>query len=781
MPIIETHKMEPSIAHAPEGQQIYNGLDCCLTFEVFEAVSKLTNEEPQIYKFERALQAPILEIMLRGWKVDEYERQLNIKLLRERITAINSCLQEFAFAVWGKELNPRSPKQLQDFFYGTMKLPEQWTSKKGVKKLSTDRETLEKLDLYFHARPIIACILAIRENSKKLEVFETEVSSDGRFRTSYNIAGTETGRLSSSAAADWTGRNLQNIEDELRKMFIADDGWKLCHIDLEQAESRETGFTLGKLFDDWTYLDACEGGDLHTTTCKLIWPSLGWTGDPVSDRQLADQIFYRHWSYRDMSKRGGHGCLTPEHEVLTRTGWVRITDKPLEIMVWENENYSHFDTVSNWTDHLYTGELQVYDGNSLSAQMTHDHRVPFCKDQRYPVIERPAEAGPYGYIPLGSGYTGGTEIVPARLIAAFMADGHQKSTNTMEFHFHKERKFQRLVHLCEQYGFWYELKPDQNKMTVKGTLPKKAGAFMFNWTRQCLLDFVRELEYWDGTSRAAGGFAISSIDREQLEWFQTFGRILGFGGNISGPRTSGYGSTVYRLQQNNRKYATARSIQWGKLSVQNQRVLCPTVPSGWFYIRHNGKISVTGNTTYYGTPFTMARHLKVPTKLMEDFQRAFFEAYTAIPKWHRWVAQELQQHQYLETLFGRGRHFFGRPNDDTTLREAIAFGPQGSTADRMNLGMWRTWKYMPEVQLLAQGHDAIDFQYRPKDEAEIIPQALKLIEVELEHKGRKFIVPGEAKVGWNWSSYHEKKNPNGLMKYKGSDTRERINGLNRVM
>jgi DNA polymerase I len=492
MPIIETHNLREGV-YSAESQQIYNGLDCCLTFEVFEAVSRLTNEEPQIYKFERALQAPILEIMLRGWKVDEYERQVNIKLLRERITAINSCLQEFAFAVWGKELNPRSPKQLQDFFYSTMKLPKQWSSKKGVKKLSTDRETLEKLDLYFHARPIIACILAIRENSKKLEVFETEVSSDGRFRTSYNIAGTETGRLSSSAAADWTGRNLQNIEDLLRKMFISDDGWKLCHIDLEQAESRETGFTLGKLFDDWTYLDACESGDLHTTTCKLIWPDLGWTGDRVLDRELADRNFYRHWSYRDMSKRGGHG------------------------------------------------------------------------------------------------------------------------------------------------------------------------------------------------------------------------------------------------------------------------------------------------TTYYGTPFTMARHLKVPVKLMEDFQRAFFDAYPAIPRWHRWVAQQLQQEQYLETLFGRGRHFFGRPGDDTTLREAIAFGPQGSTADRMNLGMWRVWKHMPEVQLLAQGHDAIDFQYRPEHEAEIIPKALKLIEVELEHKGRKFVVPGEAKVGWNWSSYHEKKNPNGLMKLKGTDNRKRLSNLDRVM
>ena len=284
-------------------------------------------------------------------------------------------------------------------------------------------------------------------------------------------------------------------------MFVADAGWKLCGIDLEQAESREVGWLCGVLFEDWSYLNACEGGDLHTTTAKLIWPELGWSGPASADRVLAEQKFYREFSYRDMSKRGGHG------------------------------------------------------------------------------------------------------------------------------------------------------------------------------------------------------------------------------------------------------------------------------------------------SNYYGTPFTMARHLKVPTRVMEDFQSRYFEAFPCIPRWHRWTAERLQRDGVLVTPFGRRRQFFGRSNDDATLRKAIAFSPQSSTGDRLNLGLWRIWQRMPQVQLLAQVHDAVYFQFREtENEAAIVSQALELIaNIPLTHNGRTFLVPGEAKVGWNWGSQDPKKpelNPDGLVKWKVSlpDLRKRSSqGLERLL
>lgn len=493
----------------PTVHQIYCGLDTCVTFEVFEALGAILSsrqaepssepEWPLLYSFERALQAPALDMMLRGFAIDGYERAKGIAQLSADVLVLEAQLNELAHVVWGKNLNPRSRKQLLEFFNTAMRLPETWTSKKGERKLSMDREALEKLDLYFHARPIVALVLETRTLAKQLNVLETEISHDGRMRTSYNIGGTNTGRWSSSSDVNGTGTNLQNIDPKLRRMFIADEGWKLCGIDLEQAESREVGWLCGTLFNDWGYLDACEGGDLHTTTARLIWPSLGWTGSAKEDRKLADQIFYREFSYRDMSKRGGHA------------------------------------------------------------------------------------------------------------------------------------------------------------------------------------------------------------------------------------------------------------------------------------------------TNYLGTPFTIARHLKVPTKLIEDFQLPYFTAFPGIPRWHQWTAERLQRGGVLTTPFGRSRQFFGRSDDDATLRKAIAFSPQSSTGDRLNLGLWRIWKYMPEVQLLAQVHDAVYFQLpdrSPAYESAVVQKALGLIEIELQHAGRSFVIPGEAKVGYNWGLYNAEMNPDGLKKWtpNAPDTRGRAsNGKDRVL
>lgn len=286
-------------------EQIYNGLDCCVTFEVFEELDRQLRERndpsfQMVYDFERGLQAPAIDMMLRGWKIDQYERECNDKRLQKDLNRLEHILDRYAKAVWGKGVNARSHDQLKAFFYGAMGIPEVVISFKGVKRVSVNREALEKVSNYFYALPIVKCIFAIRDVSKLLSVLRTEISSDGRMRTSYNIAGTETGRWSSSKSIEGTGTNLQNITPELRKMFVADEGKTLIHVDLEQAESRVVGLIFWALFGDRSYLDAHESGDLHTTNAMRLWP------DVVHGKDSAEIFFYLKHTYRDMAKRGGH-------------------------------------------------------------------------------------------------------------------------------------------------------------------------------------------------------------------------------------------------------------------------------------------------------------------------------------------------------------------------------------------------------------------------------------------------------------------------------------------
>ena len=75
----------------------------------------------------------------------------------------------------------------------------------------------------------------------------------------------------------------------------------------------------------------------------------------------------------------------------------------------------------------------------------------------------------------------------------------------------------------------------------------------------------------------------------------------------------------------------------------------------------------------------------------------------------------------------------------------------------MNLGLWRVWHAEREVELLAQTYDSITFQVDAtrgqKYIDDKIGRVLELIKVELvAPRGRKYSVPGEAKIGWNWGS-----------------------------
>lgn len=303
---------------------VYNGLDCCVTLEVRDALlPQLDAVTNKTYDFSRAMQGPVLEMMMRGVLVDQVRRQEVLKSFNEKIERYDAQLTKIVREGIGQlvESTPkskwwRSPVQLKNLFYDVMKLPAvKQRNAKGIYAPTTNRDALEKLDAsYLVAGPITSHLLALRELDKKRGFLETGIDPDGRIRTNFNIAGTNTGRLASSMSDFGTGTNLQNVDRELRSVFVADPGWKFANLDLEQGDARNVGAICWNNFVEQygeayagSYLDACESGDLHTYNSRLIWPEKPWTGDLAIDRPIAEEIFYRQDSYRQMSKKGGHG------------------------------------------------------------------------------------------------------------------------------------------------------------------------------------------------------------------------------------------------------------------------------------------------------------------------------------------------------------------------------------------------------------------------------------------------------------------------------------------
>src|SRR5574337_1516108 len=305
MKIIRTHETDPFTLTGFDRDQTYNGLDVCVTSEILEPMlSQLEGCTSSTYEFERGLQGPVLDMRLRGCLVDKARKAAVIDDLWERLDQLETDLSRLVLdGVGMPSFNWQSHHDLRRLFYDHLGLQE--IRRSG--RVTIDEDARNELEVYPLATQIVRHINAITIIGKKLEVLRTEIDNDGRIRTSYNIAGTSTGRFSSSLSEFGTGGNLQNIEEALRSIFIADPGYKFAKFDGKSCQSRIVGAIEWNLFRDPTYLDITESGDPHTAVAKLVWPGLGWTGDQNRDKALAETPFFRHYTNRFMCKKIGHG------------------------------------------------------------------------------------------------------------------------------------------------------------------------------------------------------------------------------------------------------------------------------------------------------------------------------------------------------------------------------------------------------------------------------------------------------------------------------------------
>lgn len=182
-------------------------------------------------------------------------------------------------------------------------------------------------------------------------------------------------------------------------------------------------------------------------------------------------------------------------------------------------------------------------------------------------------------------------------------------------------------------------------------------------------------------------------------------------------------------------------------------------------------------TNYYGTAVTMARHLKVETKVIAEFQEKYFNAFPEIQEWHLEVISEVQRAGKMVTPLGRERQFWGRPDDPATHREAIANGPQSLVADVMDEGLIQVQEWLikecdyarimahTDAGLLAQAHDAGMFLIPIDGAGEILREILErmVYPVDFGELG-VMSIPAEMSIGLNWGK-HKEKNPAGLREW----------------
>ncbi len=287
------YKDDGGMGKTPEQEWKYNCKDCCVTWECAMEIRKELEDFGTLDFYEQhsnKLITPLGTMQRLGIRVDLERRSKLDKELEDKLVELNTRIEKAV----GYPLNANSPKQVKEFLYEDIGLPPiyKWGKKNGkkAKVVSTSEEAIEELQKRTD-NPVLQIILEIRRVRKLLSTYvRAELESNGRICCSYKIAGTETGRLSSSKSIYNRGTNLQNIPraPTVRAMFIPDEGLKLVNADLSQAEARVVAFLSG---EDRMQRLFSEGGDVHTKNACNIF---GVTVDKVkkSQRQIAKALVH---------------------------------------------------------------------------------------------------------------------------------------------------------------------------------------------------------------------------------------------------------------------------------------------------------------------------------------------------------------------------------------------------------------------------------------------------------------------------------------------------------
>lgn len=226
-------------------------------------------ESANLIKVFEDIEMPLIPVLaemeLNGIKIDTEALGNLLKSTSKELAKLEGKIYKLAES----EFNINSPQQLSEILFVKLALKGR-VRKTGGGALSTAAPELEKLR---DEHPIIDSILQYREFQKLkttyIEPFPRLVSAtDNRLHTTYNQAGTGTGRLSSE------NPNLQNIPiktelgQEFRKAFIAENGYQLVSFDYSQLELRIVAHIA---HDDKMIEVFRRGEDIHTATAIEIF------------------------------------------------------------------------------------------------------------------------------------------------------------------------------------------------------------------------------------------------------------------------------------------------------------------------------------------------------------------------------------------------------------------------------------------------------------------------------------------------------------------------------
>jgi len=311
------------------------------------------------------------------------------------------------------------------------------------------------------------------------------------------------------------------------------------------------------------------------------------------------------------ANRTGRFCLTGDHEVLTEKGWVRLDE-------WDER-----DAIACWNSRLtvvsfqqakrvefdYTGPMYTYQDVRIDQCSTPDHKMYVQPHYGAPwqdmTVKEMAEHSPV--IPM----TGNRIIryyndnIYLRVMLMVQADGAYTDVHSIMLNFKKRRKIERCKYLLRKAEIIFterkhgdvtriDIAARDVPLWLRQFKTKEFGTWLFDENPEIIFD---ELPNWDGYRCGPHSIQYTTCNKKNADIIQAIAHMSGRCAvmKIRHPQKDTW-QTAYVLDiWENPK---SGHIIKGKpvISDFDGKVYCAVTSTGYFLVRRNGRVWVTGNS-----------------------------------------------------------------------------------------------------------------------------------------------------------------------------------------
>lgn len=371
---------------------------------------------------------------------------------------------------------------------------------------------------------------------------------------------------------------------------------------------------------------------------------------------------------------GAAGCFDKDTEYLSRTGWKKFN-------TYSGEEIAQFDPITKDIQFVTPLEyiklpcdtLSRMSARGLDMCLSDEHRVPYWSTKEYSKLPNVISFGEVKNRHISSktkGWTGNIGTVfknsfedadisdgEIRLQVAVQADGRvvkEGKDNYTQMRFGKERKYNRLISICKEYGLRYKdngCKPCpknssgvEYEVIVWPSFPTKLfDDFWWTLSARQLKIVVEEVGHWDGTF-------VKNNNSVTIRYFTNKIQNADF---IQYAFHSCGMNTSYVIDRDNVITVNATYSGKGfrcfankdaKVNIENYKTLdgykyCFSVPSTFLVVRRNNKIYISGNSGKTYTSLLIAlKYMQHPRATGIIFRRTSVMLTSPGSIWHEAVS-----------------------------------------------------------------------------------------------------------------------------------------------